>query len=88
MKVVVRPLDDPSFEDGVASLRIQAYPQFPESPRRGARCSGDRSVSFGWQEYRSYGTGSSNLQQRPDRVICGVWGFFTARGGATACWSS
>jgi hypothetical protein len=34
------------------------------------------------------GTGSSNLQQRPDRVICGVWGFFTARGGATACWSS
>ena len=31
MKVVVRPLDDPSFEDGVASLRIQAYPQFPET---------------------------------------------------------
>ncbi len=28
------------------------------------------------------------LQQRPDRVICDVWGFFTARGGATACWSS
>ena len=31
MKVVVRPLDDPSFEEGVASLRIQAYPQFPET---------------------------------------------------------
>ena len=31
MKVVVRPLDDPAFEDGVASLRIQAYPQFPET---------------------------------------------------------
>ena len=31
MKVVVRPLDDTSFEDGVASLRIQAYPQFPET---------------------------------------------------------
>ena len=30
MKVVVRPLDDPSLEDGVARLRIHAYPQFPE----------------------------------------------------------
>ena len=31
MKVVVRSLDDPSLEDGVARLRIQAYPQFPET---------------------------------------------------------
>jgi hypothetical protein len=31
MKVVVRPLDDPSLEDGVARLRILAYPQFPET---------------------------------------------------------
>ena len=31
MTVVVRPLDDPLLEDGVASLRIQAYPQFPET---------------------------------------------------------
>ena len=31
MKVVVRSLDDPSLEDGVAQLRIQAYPQFPET---------------------------------------------------------
>src|SRR5918992_426544 len=31
MKVVVRPLDDPLLEDGVAWLRIQAYPQFPET---------------------------------------------------------
>ncbi len=31
VKVVVRPLDDPSFEDGVAKLRIRAYPQFPET---------------------------------------------------------
>lgn len=30
-KVMVRPLDDPSLETGVASLRIQAYPQFPET---------------------------------------------------------
>jgi hypothetical protein len=30
-KVVVRPLDDPSLETGVASLRIHAYPQFPET---------------------------------------------------------
>src|SRR5918994_1277648 len=30
MKVVVRSLDDPSLEDGVARLRIRAYPQFPE----------------------------------------------------------
>ncbi len=30
-KVVVRPLDDPSLEDGVAKLRIHAYPQFPET---------------------------------------------------------
>src|SRR5215203_3932487 len=31
MKVVVRPLDDPLLEDGVSRLRIQAYPQFPET---------------------------------------------------------
>jgi hypothetical protein len=31
MKVMVRPLDDPSLETGVASLRIHAYPQFPET---------------------------------------------------------
>ncbi|MDQ4004276.1 MAG: hypothetical protein M3259_10630, partial [Actinomycetota bacterium] len=31
MKVVVRLLDDPLLEDGVARLRIQAYPQFPET---------------------------------------------------------
>src|SRR5215204_1340556 len=31
MKVVVRSLDDPSLEDGVAQLRIRAYPQFPET---------------------------------------------------------
>src|SRR5215210_6887031 len=31
MKVVVRSLDDPSLEDGVARLRIRAYPQFPET---------------------------------------------------------
>jgi hypothetical protein len=31
MKVVVRPFDDPSLEDGVARLRILAYPQFPET---------------------------------------------------------
>src|SRR5919199_6052811 len=32
MKVVIRPLDDdPSLEDGVARLRIRAYPQFPET---------------------------------------------------------
>ena len=31
MKVVVRSLDDPSLEDGVARLRTQAYPQFPET---------------------------------------------------------
>jgi hypothetical protein len=31
MKVVVRPFDDPSLEDGVARLRIRAYPQFPET---------------------------------------------------------
>ena len=30
VKVVVHPLDDHSLEDGVASLRIRAYPQFPE----------------------------------------------------------
>ena len=30
MKVVMRPLDDPSLEDGVARLRIHAYPRFPE----------------------------------------------------------
>jgi hypothetical protein len=31
VKVVVRPLDDSSLEDGVANLRIRAYPQFPET---------------------------------------------------------
>ena len=31
MKIMVRSLDDPSLEDGVAQLRIQAYPQFPET---------------------------------------------------------
>jgi hypothetical protein len=31
MKVVVRPVDDPSLETDVASLRIHAYPQFPET---------------------------------------------------------
>ena len=31
MKAVVRSLDDPSLEDGVARLRIRAYPQFPET---------------------------------------------------------
>ena len=31
MKVVVRSLDEPSLEEGVARLRIQAYPQFPET---------------------------------------------------------
>src|ERR671917_1259466 len=31
MKAMVRPFDDPSLEDGVARLRIQAYPQFPET---------------------------------------------------------
>jgi hypothetical protein len=31
MKAVVRPFDDPSLEDGVATLRIRAYPQFPET---------------------------------------------------------
>src|SRR3712207_2334036 len=31
VKVVVQPLDDPSLEEGVAQLRIQAYPQFPET---------------------------------------------------------
>ena len=30
-KVIIRPLDDLSLEDGVARLRIQAYPQFPET---------------------------------------------------------
>src|SRR5215207_6096071 len=30
-KVMVRPLDDPSLETGVASLRIHSYPQFPET---------------------------------------------------------
>jgi hypothetical protein len=31
VKVMVRSLDDPSLEEGVAQLRIQAYPQFPET---------------------------------------------------------
>jgi hypothetical protein len=30
-KVIIRPLDDLSLEDGVARLRIQAYPRFPET---------------------------------------------------------
>ena len=42
MKAEVRPLDDPSFEDGVASLRIHAYPQFPET----------RDVEFYSSDYR------------------------------------
>src|SRR5215210_2311525 len=42
MKVVVRPLDDPLLEDGVARLRIQAYPQFPET----------RNVEFYSSAYR------------------------------------
>jgi hypothetical protein len=31
VKVMVRPLNDPSLEEGVAELRIRAYPQFPET---------------------------------------------------------
>ena len=31
MKAVVRSLDEPSLEDGVAQLRIRSYPQFPET---------------------------------------------------------
>ncbi len=31
MKVVIRSLDDLSLEDGVARLRIQAHPRFPET---------------------------------------------------------
>jgi hypothetical protein len=31
IKVVVRPLDDPSLETGVANLRIHAFPRFPET---------------------------------------------------------
>ena len=31
VKVIIRPLDDPLLEDGVANLRIHAYPQFPET---------------------------------------------------------
>ncbi len=42
MKVMVRPLDDPSLETGVASLRIHAYPQFPET----------RDVEFYYSAYR------------------------------------
>ncbi len=42
MKVMVRPLDDPSLEAGVASLRIHAYPQFPET----------RDVEFYYSAYR------------------------------------
>jgi hypothetical protein len=41
-KVVVRPLEDPSFEDGVANLRIRAYPQFLEA----------RNVEFYSSAYR------------------------------------
>jgi hypothetical protein len=46
MKVVVRPLDDPSLEIGVASLRIHAYPQFPET----------RDVEFYSSAYRWFGS--------------------------------
>ncbi len=52
MKAVVRPLDDPSLEDGVASLRIQAYPQFPET----------RDVEFyssAYRWFRSHPLGSA-----------------------------
>jgi hypothetical protein len=52
MKVVVRPLDDPSLEYGVASLRIQAYPQFPET----------RDVEFyssAYRWFRSHPLGSA-----------------------------
>jgi hypothetical protein len=45
VKVVVRPLDDPSLEDSVASLRIGAYPQFPET----------RDVEFYSSAYRWFG---------------------------------
>jgi hypothetical protein len=31
MKVMIRHLDDPSLETGVATLRIHAYPRFPET---------------------------------------------------------
>src|SRR5918993_2284641 len=31
MKVMIRHLDDPSLETGVARLRIHAYPRFPEA---------------------------------------------------------
>jgi hypothetical protein len=31
MKVAILPFDDASLEDGVAQLRISAYPQFPET---------------------------------------------------------
>jgi hypothetical protein len=31
VKIMVRSLDDPSLEEGVAQLRIQAHPQFPET---------------------------------------------------------
>jgi hypothetical protein len=31
MKATVKLLDDPSLEDGIAQLRISAYPQFPET---------------------------------------------------------
>ena len=52
MKAVVRPLDDPSLEDGVANLRIQAYPQFPET----------RDVEFyssAYRWFRSHPLGSA-----------------------------
>ncbi len=42
MKAVVRLLDDPALEDGVAKLRIYAYPQFPET----------RDVAFYSSAYR------------------------------------
>jgi hypothetical protein len=46
MKVVIRPFDDPSLEEGVASLRIEAYPQFPET----------RDVEFYSSAYRWLGS--------------------------------
>ena len=46
MKVVVRPFDDPSLEEGVTRLRIDAYPQFPET----------RDVEFYSSAYRWLGS--------------------------------
>jgi len=49
---VIRLLDDPSLEDGVTSLRINAYPQFPET----------RDVEFyssAYRWFRSHPLGSA-----------------------------